>query len=68
MPNDDPNDNCVGHKWSLPALKEFLTNHGYDISLIWGRIEDMIIKTIISIEGTVFASMQMNVPYRDNCF
>jgi hypothetical protein len=28
----------------------------------------MIIKTIISIEGTVFASMQMNVPYRDNCF
>lgn len=28
----------------------------------------MIIKTIISIESTVFAHMQMSVPYRDNCF
>jgi hypothetical protein len=21
IPNDDPNDACIGHKWSLPALK-----------------------------------------------
>ena len=26
VPNDDPDDACVGHKWSLPALKDFLRN------------------------------------------
>lgn len=49
IPNDDPNDACIGHKWSLPALKQFLVNQGHDLSVIWGRIQDMIIKTIISI-------------------
>lgn len=68
IPNDDPNDICIGHKWSLPALREFLGKQGYDTEMIWGRIEEIIIKTVISIESTVFASVQMNVPYRDNCF
>lgn len=38
IPNDDPNDTCVGHKWSLTALKQFLSNNGYDTNLIWSRI------------------------------
>ena len=58
----------MGHKWSLPALRDYLEKAGYDVSLIWSRIEDLIIKTIISIENTVYHSVEMTVPYRDNCF
>lgn len=68
VPNDETDDQCVGHKWSLPALREFLTSSGYDVKLIWSRIEDMVIKTIISIEHIVYKAMEMQVPYRDNCF
>lgn len=66
--NDEIDDQCVGHKWSLPALKEYLANNGYDVKMIWSRIEDMIIKTLVSIEHIVFKAMEMQVPYRDNCF
>jgi hypothetical protein len=68
VPNEDQNNDYVGHKWSLTALKEYLRTHGYDLDLIWGRIEDLVVKSIISIEGQVYAAMDMTVPFRDNCF
>jgi len=38
------------------------------VNTIWGRIDDLVIKAILSIENTVFSAMEMNVPYRTNCF
>jgi hypothetical protein len=52
----------------LIALKEYFRKVNIDVTLIWSRIEDLIIKTIISIENKVFGAMEMSVPYRDNCF
>ena len=34
----------------------------------WARIDDVIIKSILSIENTVFSALEMTVPYRTNCF
>lgn len=34
----------------------------------WARIDDVIIKSILSIENTVFSALEMSVPYRTNCF
>lgn len=34
----------------------------------WARIDEVIIKSILSIENTVFSAMEMTVPYRTNCF
>ena len=31
-------------------------------------MEDLVIKSIVSIENQVFSALEMNVPYRDNCF
>lgn len=66
--NEDENNDYVGHKWSLTALKEYLRTHGYDLDLIWGRVEDLVVKSIISVEGQVYSAMEMSVPFRDNCF
>jgi len=38
------------------------------VGVIWARIDDLIIKSILSIEHAVFSAMEMNVPYRTNCF
>ena len=38
------------------------------MGLAWTRIDDLIIKTLLSIENTVFNAMEMTVPYRTNCF
>jgi hypothetical protein len=45
-----------------------LKQAGHDVNIIWARIDDLIIKSILSIEHTVFSAMEMNVPYRTNCF
>ena len=32
------------------------------------NIEDLIVKTILSIEEKLYKAWESNVPYRDNCF
>lgn len=39
-----------------------------NVELIFEKIEDMIVKTIISIESQIVSSFEMQVPYRNNCF
>lgn len=62
--NENPDDDMVGSKWSLKALRRYLTENGYDVEEIWGRIEDAIIKTIISAEADVFSQTSQQVPGR----
>jgi len=42
---------------------------GHDDNLIFSKIEDIIIKTIVSIEHIVNNAVEMFVPYKSgNCF
>ena len=42
---------------------------GHDDNLIWSKIEDIILKTIISIEHVVNNATDMFVPFKHgNCF
>jgi hypothetical protein len=36
--------------------------------LIFDRIDDLIVKTIISIESTICNAFEMQAPFRSNCF
>lgn len=51
--NNDPNADDIGHKWSLTALNRHFEDIGVDPGFVWGKIYDLIIKTIISIEPLV---------------
>lgn len=42
-----------GHKWSLPALKNYFKQNGIDDRQMWEDTKDLIIKTIISVESNV---------------
>lgn len=43
----------TGHKWSFAGLSKHLEHIGVDMDLIWSRIYDVVIKSIISIDGHV---------------
>lgn len=45
-----------------------MTKQGLDTDLMMMRIEDIIIKTIISIEPKMYKTWEKSVPFRTNCF
>jgi len=59
----------AGHKWTLSALLARLAQDGMDVDAIWSRVEELIVKTILSIEGSVTAAVDMFVPCpATNCY
>lgn len=45
-----------------------LREHNVNDERLFGRIKDIIIKTIISSEPVLLNAFQMHVPHRNNCF
>ena len=66
--NNDPNQDGVGSKWSLQALRKAFREQGIDDVSIFKKIEDVIIKTILSAENVIFNACEQYVPFRNNCF
>lgn len=66
--NTDPLADGVGSKWSLQALRKAFREQGIDDGAIFKRIEDVVIKTILSAEQTIFNACEQYVPGRNNCF
>uniref|UniRef100_A0A3B4UQW3 Tubulin tyrosine ligase-like family, member 4 n=1 Tax=Seriola dumerili TaxID=41447 RepID=A0A3B4UQW3_SERDU len=56
---------CQGHKWALKALWQYLGSKGVNTTLIWEKIKDIVIKTIIASEPYVNSLLKMHVrtPY-----
>ncbi|XP_077436667.1 tubulin monoglutamylase TTLL4 isoform X1 [Vanacampus margaritifer] len=56
---------CQGHKWAVKALWHFLGSRGVNTTLIWEKIKDIVIKTIIASEPYVNSLLKMHVrtPY-----
>lgn len=68
--NNDPNNNegNIGSKWSLSGLRKELRKLDIDDQAVFRKIEDIILKTIISAEPILNNAFEMFVPYRNNCF
>ena len=58
----------MGFKWSLTAFCSHLEQVGIDMNLLWSRIYDVILKSIISGEHYVLAAMKKLQLHRNNCF
>ncbi|XP_072541768.1 tubulin monoglutamylase TTLL4 [Salminus brasiliensis] len=56
---------CQGHKWALKALWQYLGSKGVNTTLIWEKIKDMVIKTIIASDPYVNSLVKMHLrsPY-----
>ncbi|KAJ3592749.1 hypothetical protein NHX12_007876 [Muraenolepis orangiensis] len=56
---------CQGHKWALKALWQYLGAKGINTTLIWDKIKDMVIKTIIASDPYInsLLKMHLSAPY-----
>lgn len=62
--NDDAAE-CQGHKWGMKALWKYLeTERGVDTGQVWTDMCDVVIKTILSADGTINSGVKMNVNQR----
>lgn len=41
----------IGTKWSLISLMEYLKHNGVNVALLMDKIDDIVIKTIMSVES-----------------
>uniref|UniRef100_A0A3P9PPL9 Tubulin tyrosine ligase like 4 n=1 Tax=Poecilia reticulata TaxID=8081 RepID=A0A3P9PPL9_POERE len=58
---------CQGHKWALKALWHFLGSKGINTDLIWEKIKDIVIKTIIASEPYVNTLLKMHLKTPHSC-
>ncbi|EDV23631.1 uncharacterized protein TRIADDRAFT_27246, partial [Trichoplax adhaerens] len=65
---EDPNVEDFGNKWSMSAMLRYLNEYGEDTTALMIRIEDVIIKTIISAELPIATACKSFLPHRRNCF
>lgn len=66
--NVSEKDDGIGHKWSLTALMKYFREKNVDTDGLWMRIYDMIVKSVLSIEGQVVEASKRLGLYRGNCF
>ncbi|XP_076443155.1 tubulin polyglutamylase TTLL5-like isoform X2 [Babylonia areolata] len=66
--NDDPDVEDYGNKWSMGAMLRYLRSIGKDTAVLMMRIEDVVIKTLLSVELTIATACKMFMPFRGNCF
>ena len=64
----DPDLDDQGHKWSLSAFLKHLKANNIDTVQLMQSIEDVVIKSIVSVEFAVNSASKMFVPHRNNCF
>lgn len=59
-----PNFCFQGHKWTLKSLWRHFDEAGIDHSVIWEKIKDLIVKTIMSAENSMATMFVQNVSSR----
>jgi len=67
------NNKCVeedgkGYKWSISSLFKHFDSIEIDAELLWSRIYDIIIKSIISGEATISQALKKLTSHHNNCF
>eukprot|EP00092_Neocalanus_flemingeri_P038130 GFUD01041502.1.p1 GENE.GFUD01041502.1~~GFUD01041502.1.p1 ORF type:complete len:823 (+),score=239.66 GFUD01041502.1:63-2531(+) len=66
--SNETSSEAQGHKWTLKTLWRHFDAEGIDHSVIWEKIKDLMIKTIISAESSMVNLFQNNVASRYSCF
>ncbi|CAH2314928.1 tubulin polyglutamylase TTLL5 isoform X1 [Pelobates cultripes] len=63
-----PDVDDFGSQWSMSALFRYLKNKGKDTVTLMSKIEDLVIKTIISAEDSIASACKLNFIHKRACF
>lgn len=64
--NESEDKDDFGYKWSISALCKNLEMAGIDLDLLWSRIYDAVIKTILSAESKIYDHVKRCCSYNSN--
>eukprot|EP00929_Paragymnodinium_shiwhaense_P121029 TRINITY_DN9314_c0_g4_i1.p1 TRINITY_DN9314_c0_g4~~TRINITY_DN9314_c0_g4_i1.p1 ORF type:complete len:899 (-),score=169.42 TRINITY_DN9314_c0_g4_i1:133-2829(-) len=67
LQNREVTDPGFGHKWSLGALNRHLKAAGHDVDLIWARIMDLVVKTLLAVEPVITTRVN-SLSAQESCF
>jgi|TARA_B110001450_G_C17598072_1_gene471714 tubulin polyglutamylase TTLL5 len=65
--NQNADQSDLGHKWSIGALTKHLEGMGIDNDLLWSKIYDVIIKSLLAVDGLVQQQLKKSNS-KNNCF
>jgi len=57
-----------GNKWSLSALSKHLESIGVDMNLLWSRIYDIILKSLLWVDTHIYTAMKKIPGFKNNWF
>lgn len=60
--NDNAEEDGVGSKWSIQALRRYFKQNNINDAPLWPRVKDLIIKTLISVESAISTATKRLVP------
>ncbi|KAJ3041330.1 Tubulin polyglutamylase ttll4, partial [Rhizophlyctis rosea] len=66
--DDETEFDVRDRKWSLKTLKKYLTTQNISFPKIWSSINDVILKTMLSVHMANSSGVKMHVPSRTNCY
>lgn len=66
--NEDASEADSGYKWSLSAFCQHFEDIGIDTALMWTKIYDVIIKSLLCIEQPTKENLRASNVHRSNCF
>ena len=66
--NTGGEEDRVGSKWSLAALKQEWREQGLNSSAIFAKIKSLIVKTLISVEPHIYNKVRRSNARRTTCF
>jgi hypothetical protein len=64
----DASNDCFGSKWSLQGLLRYMQSYKIDTDPILRKIEDIVVKTIISVEPLLNNGYNMLINHKQCCF
>ena len=63
---EEANEFCS--KWTFATFQTYLESQGINYKEIFNKIEDLVVKTVISVESILFTANINQVSQRHNCF
>jgi tubulin polyglutamylase TTLL5 len=66
--NQQAHQDNVGHKWSFSAFNKHLKHTGVDVDLMWERINDLVLKTLIAVKPVIASETRKATAHCANCF
>lgn len=65
--NEDVNA-CHGHKWTLKSLWTYLENRNVDTSGLWSAMRNLVLRTILAGENSIYNMIKLNVESKYSTF